>query len=76
MLLILILALDKICAPFLALFPSNLTTTGILTSTSLIAEIIPSAIKSHLTMPPNILTRTTLTSASSRIILKALATLC
>ena len=40
-----ILAFDKILAPFSALFPSSLTTTGIFTSTSLIAEGIIAAIK-------------------------------
>ena len=50
------LALDKISEPKSALFPSSLTTTGISTPTSSIAAKTPSAIKSHLTIPPNILT--------------------
>ena len=59
---ILIPASDKISDPKSALLPSSLTTTGISTPTSSMAAITPSAIRSHLTMPPKILTNTTFTS--------------
>ena len=45
------------------------------TPTSSIAARIPSAIRSHLTIPPKIFTRTTFTSGSANINLKALETL-
>ena len=75
MLSILITARDKISEPISALFPSNLTTTGISTPTSSIAAKTPSAIRSHLTIPPKIFTKTTFTSGSSKIILNAFETL-
>ena len=58
-----------------ALFPLSRTTTGISMPTSCIAETIPSATTSHLTIPPKILIKIDLTFESETIILKASVTL-
>src|SRR6266403_4743783 len=50
-----------------ALVPSRRTMTGILTPTSLTAAIIPSAIMSQRTMPPNILIKIAVTLGLDRI---------
>lgn len=47
--------------PSAALVPSSRTMTGMLTPTSLQAVIMPSAIRLHLTMPPNMLTSSAFT---------------
>src|SRR5690554_203478 len=61
----------SMAAPSAARLPSSRTTTGICTPTSLTAEMIPSAIMSQRTMPPNMLTSTARTLSSSRMILNA-----
>ncbi len=60
--------------PSSTLVPSSLTTIGIETPTSFAEFIIPSAITSHLMIPPKILTKTTFTFLSESKILNAFET--
>ena len=54
--------------------PSNLTTSGTFKPTSLTAATTPSAITSHLMIPPKIFTKIPLTFGSDVIILNASVT--
>ena len=51
--------------------PCNLTTRGTLMPTSLAAAMMPSAMMSHLMMPPKIFTRMAFTLGSDMMSLKA-----